>query len=635
MIGHRGLRTGVLTAALLITALSALVLPASAYTVHAPILIDGNAAFTVANGVVGGAGTAADPFLIQGWSIDASGADGIVVRNTTAAFRIFDVLVSSGGYANDGIVLDNVSQGAIQNATVTQDATGIVLRDSANLSLAANTVLLNNYDGLEITNCADVFVNGNSVSHNNDGFSLRDLARVRFVGNSVWLNRQDGVYALGLTDTVFAGGTFASNAWSGVEIQGGANLTVSVNQFLSNDRQGLTIASVDGLTVSSNTAASNPGGGIQLSDVANVTVQGNGLSPAGASGIVIENAQDVQVAANSVSQANYSAIILYFVLRASVTSNVLSNNAVGVGGVNVSDLLMRSNRIGSSTQQGISLIAARNLTLANNNVSRNSAGVVLDSLVGGRIEGNVLWENGYGLQLLRSTGVVVANNSFLLNSPQASDDGTGTTAWDAGYPAGGNYWSDYYGIDLCSGPNQSLCVAPDGFGDTPYPISASRVDRYPLMRQPGTSPRLPVAAFVVSPLEGNTSTVFVFDASASYDLEDPAGALLVRWDLNGDGVWDTPWTTVRTVSARFPTPGDYSVRLEVLDLTGLMSDRVQVVHVAALPPPPAPWFVGLIPWLILLAAVSAVAAVYLYRWDRKRRLRVGHPAWRLRPGGPR
>ena len=52
--------------------------------------------------------------------------------------------------------------------------------------------------------------------------------------------------------------------------------------------------------------------------------------------------------------------------------------------------------------------------------------------------------------------------------------------WDAGYPSGGNFWSDYIGVDERSGSNQDQ-LESDGIGDTPYVIDASNSDKYPLM----------------------------------------------------------------------------------------------------------------------------------------------------------
>ena len=48
--------------------------------------------------------------------------------------------------------------------------------------------------------------------------------------------------------------------------------------------------------------------------------------------------------------------------------------------------------------------------------------------------------------------------------------------WDDGYPSGGNYWSNYRGVDEKSGPNQDQ-PGSDGIGDKPY----SR-DRYPFIK---------------------------------------------------------------------------------------------------------------------------------------------------------
>jgi hypothetical protein len=54
--------------------------------------------------------------------------------------------------------------------------------------------------------------------------------------------------------------------------------------------------------------------------------------------------------------------------------------------------------------------------------------------------------------------------------------------WKAsGYPSGGNYWSDYNGKDVYSGPCQNV-TGSDGIGDTPYVIDGDNRDNYPIMK---------------------------------------------------------------------------------------------------------------------------------------------------------
>jgi parallel beta-helix repeat protein len=59
-----------------------------------------------------------------------------------------------------------------------------------------------------------------------------------------------------------------------------------------------------------------------------------------------------------------------------------------------------------------------------------------------------------------------------------------TTIWDNGYPSGGNYWSDYTGVDVKSGPYQNE-TGSDGIGDTPYGIEGNNQDNYPLTKPYG------------------------------------------------------------------------------------------------------------------------------------------------------
>ena len=90
----------------------------------------------------------------------------------------------------------------------------------------------------------------------------------------------------------------------------------------------------------------------------------------------------------------------------------------------------------------------------------------------------------------------------------------------------------------------------------------------------------PVASFIVSPYSGTTETVFVFDASASADVEDPTTQLLIRWDFNGDGVWDTDWIIEKFYSIQFIDECDYIAKLEVKDTKGATGQTTETIAVS-------------------------------------------------------
>jgi parallel beta-helix repeat protein len=107
---------------------------------HVPIYINGNENFTPANGVNGGGtGTADNPYIIENWAIDASGANGIDIQNTTAYFVVRNCLVENGGWFYCGIYLDNVINGKIENNTCSSNRNGIYLASSSNNDLTGNT----------------------------------------------------------------------------------------------------------------------------------------------------------------------------------------------------------------------------------------------------------------------------------------------------------------------------------------------------------------------------------------------------------------------------------------------------------------------------------------------------------------
>jgi hypothetical protein len=159
--------------------------------------------------------------------------------------------------------------------------------------------------------------------------------------------------------------------------------------------------------------------------------------------------------------------------------------------------------------------------------------------------------------LTSSSNNTLYHNNFVNNTLQAGSDSP-TNTWDNGYPSGGNYWSDYNGSDLYSGPFQNV-TGSDGIGDTPYVIDANDIDHYPLM----------------NPYSGGTLSVTISPNSTTLDAGHPqlfssivSGGTLgysYQWYLNAtpvQGAVSSIWTFTPSSS------GSYTVSLQVTDAVG-------------------------------------------------------------------
>ncbi len=123
--------------------------------------------------------------------------------------------------------------------------------------------------------------------------------------------------------------------------------------------------------------------------------------------------------------------------------------------------------------------------IANNEITSNSwSGMELSDADSSMITDNNFVSNGYGFDLgWGSTDNMIFHNNFIDNKVKIYG-GPWFNIWDNGYPSGGNYWSDYTGVDIYSGPYQNE-PGSDGIGDTPYVIDGNNEDKYPFMDESG------------------------------------------------------------------------------------------------------------------------------------------------------
>ena len=97
---------------------------------------------------------------------------------------------------------------------------------------------------------------------------------------------------------------------------------------------------------------------------------------------------------------------------------------------------------------------------------------------------------------------------------------------------------------------------------------------------------IPEAKLEVSPLEGNTTTIFKI-SSLTDDIPGHI-KLFCRWDFEGDSIWDTDYTNSNIQDFRYFIPGTYHPKIQVLTSGGISSttETEVVINQGFSPPKP-------------------------------------------------
>ena len=165
----------------------------------------------------------------------------------------------------------------------------------------------------------------------------------------------------------------------------------------------------------------------------------------------------------------------------SITENTMANGSYGMTLLESSNNSIVGNDIEANDAHGIWLFDSPNNSFVGNNIESSAwAGMILyQNSNNNSIVGNNITRNRDGVSVMSgSLNNSIYHNNFVNNTNQALAP---LAFWDDGYPSGGNYWSDYTGVDNHSGPHQNE-TGSDGIGDTPYVIDENNQDDYPLIK---------------------------------------------------------------------------------------------------------------------------------------------------------
>jgi parallel beta-helix repeat protein len=228
--------------------------------------------------------------------------------------------------------------------------------------------------------------------------------------------------------------------------------------------------------------------------------------------LALVNSTNVRVQ-GLVLERNDAGILLAYTNNSVLSNNILKNNGAGVRLFSSSRNTIGRNNTIRDNLFGVEMFYSSNNDLQGDLIQNNTYGIYLVDSTSNDIFENFLNSNQRGIQLEETNDNLIYHNNFLNNTVQVHDFSwdypesylPSVNLWDNSYPSGGNYWSDYTGIDLCKGPYQNVSGS-DGIGDAPYGIDGNNTDSYPLIN-PWSSSQYFNLTIVSWPIENVTLAI--------------------------------------------------------------------------------------------------------------------------------
>ncbi|MCW4015477.1 MAG: right-handed parallel beta-helix repeat-containing protein [Candidatus Bathyarchaeota archaeon] len=396
-----------------------------------------------------------------------------------------NLVIDGAGYSivsglDAGIDLSYASSVTVKNLQVGSAFYGIFLLNSTGCTITGNTLTYNGY-GISAYTSSDNTISGNTLTNNDVGIDIESSSYITLTNN--FMNNTHNLAIYGTEGAHYDHTIDTSNTVNGKKVY--------------------YLVSKTDLVISPSTYPD--AGYLALVNCDNVTVY------------------DMELANNA------HGILLAYTTGSAITQNNLTDNYTGIGFFACSANTVSENNI-FENYRGVQLSSGSTAnSIASNNICTNVEGLFLFDSSQNYIFTNNITDNDIGIGFSESSNNLIRGNYFVDNTDQFYDKNSydtsitrSTNIWDVSYPLGGNYWSDYTGVDVMSGEDQDE-DGSDGIGDTPYTLYGSNVDSYPLM--PYGTP----FGIVISSPENKTYTTT--DVTVEFTVTEDAS--LIQYSLDG------------------------------------------------------------------------------------------------------
>lgn len=325
---------------------------------------------------------------------------------------------------------------------------GLGVHNASNCRIAENFIM-NSYVGLSVQSSYGIAVHGNRVIHNMNGIVLGNVVDSAIYGNDVSETKTGE----------FNGAGISLRSSYGVNMTGNS---LSLKAF------GINLWNSSMISVTDNELNSHGGWSIDLHAASSNIVSGNTCwNSSGLDGIRLMFSSGNVLSGNRIAYGEHSGILLWY--------DCYNNSIIG-------NSIQKSGYQGWGHGHGVEVLFSYGNTFSGNTIWRNSnQGILLIESSNNNLIENLLYSNRVGIQIRLCSDNVVYHNNVLDNRDAQGLDEAGGNQWNYAYPSGGNYWSDYTGLDHFKGQQQNE-PGSDGIGDTSYPVEAAGGDHYPLMK---------------------------------------------------------------------------------------------------------------------------------------------------------